>query len=801
MQEFLLSLIAGRRDIPKRFAPLYEQLRGCGAIDTSGHTHKLHSAFMLARVQKPAISAKSAKSRRTPHAKAPILACNLADKSAKPIRVSGRVLGLEQGDIILLLTRSKTPRLIKLLTRPSSQLICLVKKRGNIIGIDCQSLEPIALPFSQKSLLELPKYCVLELERSSQKSKHSDGYSSNGARIGRILGSLLDPSIDEGFILAKHKRAAEFSSECLELAKSYESISNSMSHDKSSEIGAQQGRKDLRDKPFITIDPNDAKDHDDAIFWERDSHTLYVAIADVSEYVAPNTALDHAARERCFSLYFPHICYPMLPNALSQNLCSLRAREDKLALVWEIRLHKRTHEPLESKLYEALITPSANISYEQAQAILDASAKAPESRSEPESVCVDSSLDTQTSPNNQRGAFADVCLDNPLWLSEFAHIAQALKAKRLKSGFDFWTKDIAPVLDSASRLEAILEKSPSPSHALVEEAMLLANVLSAQALHTYMPNSHQAIYRTHEPPTQEKIYTLFHALSDAGYTIPKGDFHSQICELQRQANARENLAQDTRAGLMREHHAGESSDLNARYKLDIQIIRAQKEARYDTQPDGHFGLGFTAYTHFTSPIRRYSDLLAHRMLKTLMRDFPERTIVLKSARSAKPAEEAATPKTQKLLAYLLESTSAMIPMLNDKERDIARAEAEFRDRKYARFALALLESDKYEGYEKSANTPRGDLSQMDTRVLVRIIDERYPALGVVESSASFAESSTIKAPHTKKECAGVVRRFGLFGARVVIEHAEYELVRGGVYEAFISRVDLVGARIYAQIME
>lgn len=817
MQEFLLSLIAGRRDIPRRFAPLYEQLRGCGAIDESSHTHKLHSAFMLARVQKPAISTTIAQSRRNPHAKAPILACNLADKSAKPMRVSGRVLGLEQGDIVLILTRSKTPRLIKVLTRPSSQLICLVKKRGKIIGIDCQSLEPIALPFSQRSLLELPKYCVFELERGGKNNGLKSGrYSGGGARIGRILGSLLDPGIDEGLILAKHRREAEFPSACLELAKSYESIS----HDRLSQIapGEQESqeypaRKDLRDKPFITIDPSDAKDHDDAIFWEQDSHTLYVAIADVSEYVAPNTALDNAAKERCFSLYFPHICYPMLPNALSQSLCSLRANESKLALVWEIRLHRRTHEPLESKLYEALITPSANISYEQASTII---AKASKSKArkpraikvrELDSGALDSRLD--------HGAESSL-----LWLGEFAHIAQVLKTKRLESGFDFWTKDITPVLDSAGRLEAILEKSPSPSHALVEEAMLLANVLSARAFHALMPNSHQAIYRTHEPPTQEKIYTLFRTLSDSGYTIPKGDFHSQIRELQRQANAHENLARESKpkkhstkaktnprraldsgVGVECGGSALDSGDLNARYKLDIQIIRAQKEARYDTQPEGHFGLGFVAYTHFTSPIRRYSDLLAHRMLKTLMRDFPKRTIALKTHTSTAktPSPAPLTPKTQKLLAYLLESTNAIIPLLNDKERDIAKAEAEFRDRKYARFALALLEGSEYG--ESTNATGGGDLGEIDTCVLVRILDERYPALGVVESSASFAESSTIKAPRTKKECPGVVRRFGLFGARVIIEHAEYELMRGGVYEALISRVDLIGARIYAQIVE
>lgn len=808
MQEFLLSLIAGRREIPRRFAPLYEQLKACGAIERDKHIYKLHSAFKLARVLK----VQSAESTKRGRRSGAILACDLGDKSARPMRVGGRVLGLAQGDIILLLIRSKTPRLIKILTQSRSRLVCLVKKRGRIIGIDCQSLESIPLPFSQKSLLELPKYCVLEFTQGGA----ANGVSGSGASISRILGSLLDPMIDERLILAKHKRDEHFSQECLDLAQSYGSDLSYLqlsqqglgaggkdSSTGSGDSASDGGRRDLRALPFITIDPSDAKDHDDAIYWDRESSTLYVAIADVSEYVAPSTALDHAARERCFSLYFPHICYPMLPNALSQNLCSLRANEPKLALVWEIALDRRTHEVLESHLYEALITPSANISYEQASEIISLALKPPKS-APPKSPKRAKLPKPQPCPQ-------DKSLNSLAWLGEFAQIAQALKAKRLESGFDFFTKDITLRLDSQGELESIHESSPSPSHALVEEAMLLANVLSARALGAFMPESrqnlshdstpkasHQAmcsgIYRTHEPPTQEKIYTLFAALKAAGYTIPSGDFHSQVCDLQRQANERAKESQ-------RDLEMGDS-----RAQLDVQIIRAQKEARYSAKLEGHFGLGFGAYTHFTSPIRRYSDLLAHRMLKTLMRDFPARTISLSASdlakeqgalESKKSKHPQLSPKTLKLLAYLLESTSAMIPLLNDKERDIAKAEAEFRDRKYARFALRLLESSADE-------VP----SQADVALRVRIIDERYPALGVIESRAesraqdSKAESKTKSKAKSKSklDSGSSVERFGLFGARVVIEHTECELEQGEVYQAQLSWVDLIAARIYAQIL-
>ena len=638
MEEFLVSLVVGRRDIPKKFASVYEQLRSCGAIAKDSRLYRLAPVFMLARVHKNSGA---------------LFAHNIANPKDRGLRLrSGRerhANALVDGDLVLLLIKSKEPRIIKVLNRhsaPASRLLCLVQKKGKIIALDCKSLEPISLPFSQKSLRALPKYCVLE-------------YSAG--QITKVLGSLLDPSVDEKLILAKYHFADGFSQGAQAFAKSFGDV----------DVSCYPQRANLCDKPFITIDPSDAKDHDDAVFWEQDSHTLYIAIADVSEYVLPNTELDTQAKARCFSLYFPHICYPMLPNALSQSLCSLRANEPKLALVWEIALHRRTKLPKSAKLYEALITPRANISYEQAQGILDS-----------------------------RGDFGalESSLAHFSWLCDLYAITQKLKAKRLTKGYDFITSDTTMRLNPQGTIESIHTHTACPSHSLIEESMLLANILSAQVLADLCEGG--GIYRAHEPPSDDRIYALFSQAKELGYTIPKGDFHAQIQALQKEALKR-----------------GES----VRKQLDTLIIKAQKEARYTDKKEAHFGLGFEAYTHFTSPIRRYSDLIAHRLLKIAMRDNPKRVVVAN-------APTTLGDKTRKQIAYVLESSSAMIPLLNERERQISRAEAEFKDRKYAREAQALI----------------------GAVVQVCVVDERYPALGVVAEDSALGEQCGSVADFLKK---------------------------------------------------
>ncbi|MBR2495045.1 ribonuclease R family protein [Helicobacter sp.] len=743
MEEFLVSLVVGRRDIPKKFASVYEQLRACGAIAKDSRLYKLAPVFMLARIHKNSGA---------------LFAQNIANPKDRGLRLrrgrDRRANALADGDLVLLLTKPKEPRLIKVLSCssvPVSRLLCLVQKRGKIIALDCKSLEPISLPFSQKSLRALPKHCVLE-------------YSAG--QITKVLGSLLDPSVDEKLVLAKYNFADSFSQAAQVFAQSFGDV----------DARCYPDRVNLCDKPFITIDPSDAKDHDDAVFWDQGSHTLYIAIADVSEYVLPNTELDIQAKSRCFSLYFPHTCYPMLPNALSQSLCSLRANEPKLALVWEIMLHRRTKLPRSARLYEALITPRANISYEQAQAILDS--------------------------GETRACKLESSLAHFSWLRDLYAITQKLKAKRLTKGYDFITSDTTMRLNPQGAIESIHTHTACPSHSLIEESMLLANILSAQVLAGICEDG--GIYRAHEPPSDDRIYALFAHTKELGYTIKGSNFHAQIQALQQEALKR-----------------GES----ARKQLDTLIIKAQKEARYTDRKEVHFGLGFEAYTHFTSPIRRYSDLIAHRLLKIAMRDDPRRVIMAN-------AIIALGDKARKQIAYVLESSSVMVPLLNERERQISRAEAEFKDRKYAREAQA----------------------HSGAVVLVQVVDERYPVLGVVvakdlalpnkhrltpstrlvldnhctnfaikrdadckssspahntaiprileeESLAHGEFQTTLESKKLDSSSTQSSRKKAplLQGARVVISQSSYELMRENIYTAVIERVDLITARIYVQI--
>ena len=754
MEEFLVSLVVGRRDIPKKFASVYEQLRACGAIAKDSRLYRLAPVFMLARVHKNSGG---------------LFAHNIASPKDRGLRLrSGRdrrANALADGDLVLLLTKPKEPRLIKVLNRSSalaSRLLCLVQKRGKIIALDCKSLEPISLPFSQKSLRALPKYCVLE-------------YSAG--QITKVLGSLLEPSIDEKLILAKYNFADSFSQAAQAFAKSFGDV----------DVGCYPERANLCDKPFITIDPSDAKDHDDAVFWDQDSHTLYIAIADVSEYVLLNTELDTQAKARCFSLYFPHICYPMLPNALSQSLCSLRANEPKLALVWEITLHRRTKLPRSAKLYEALITPRANISYEQAQAILDS-----------------------------RGDFGalESSLAHFSWLCDLYAITQKLKAKRLTKGYDFITSDTTMRLNPKGTIESIHTHAACPSHSLIEESMLLANILSAQVLAGICEDG--GIYRAHEPPSDDRIYALFSQAKELGYTIKSSNLHAQIQALQKEALKR-----------------GES----ARKQLDTLIIKAQKEARYTDKKEAHFGLGFEAYTHFTSPIRRYGDLIAHRLLKIAMRDNPKRVVVAN-------APTTLGSKARKQVAYALESSSAMIPLLNERERQISRAEVEFKDRKYAREAQALMGAvvqvcvvdERYPAFgvvcagdsalgeqcgsvadfvkganAKFANLPQNPQSSHSPTAIPRILKEdnqgdfkQSASLSLRADSGGVAKQGAAAASlviHTKtaKQARSHKAAPLLQGARVVISQSSCELMREGIYTAVIERVDLIAARIYVQI--
>ena len=767
--EFLISLCFGTNEIPKKYSSLYEQIKSCGAVQHLGkhttqnknHAHKaqklnfkLSSKFGIFRIHK-------IQSHIKPTYK-PIFLQDIT-KTRDDIKLSNKNISkslldsLQQDDIVLALLAGKSIRIIKILSKEHStnknRLVYLEKQCGKIIGIDLKNGEICPLPFSQKSLESLPRFCVISYENHNKHSKPT---------INKILGVLQDPKVDEAITLFLGGRKEEFSAQSKELARSF--------GDKV-EPSLYPSRIDLRGLDFITIDPSDAKDHDDAIYYDEKKRILYVAIADVSEYVLPQTSLDIEAKSRLFSLYFPHKCHPMLPQELSENLCSLKANEVKLAIVCEVHFPSKNAiksstnlSPKYCKIYEALITPKANLSYEYIDTLLD---KLESSTT--------STIHKSTKSNSADVILADVILplkhiSNPKWILSFCHIAQCLKEQRLKKGFDFFSKEQKMILDKNSELESICTIYPTRSHSLIEEAMLLANVCVAQILDSTLKS--KGIYRVHNPPTKDRLSTLFSEICALGYELKKDaktsyhsreQFHKQITHLQSQA-----------------------TDKTQREILDKLIIKAQKEAKYESKRSEHFGLGFDSYTHFTSPIRRYSDILAHRLLKLLLQIRGEIHFYPPLAPHNKSQDfkqhitkENIPANILKHINFTLESIVKSAPLLNEAERIIAKTEKQFKDRKYARVALKW---------------------QKDSHIWIRIIDERFPSIGIVESrQANYTKTDSIKAQSNYEISCNKSLQDLLQGARVFVLDSRLE--KNAIYLASIAEVDIGSAKIYAKIFK
>ncbi|MEY2933299.1 MAG: ribonuclease, partial [Pseudomonadota bacterium] len=336
-----------------------------------------------------------------------------------------------------------------------------------------------------------------------------------------------------------------------------------------------EGRTDLREHPFLTIDPVDARDHDDAVFVERRAggYRAYIAIADVSEYVQPGGALDKDASERCFTTYLPDRAVPMLPKALAATQCSLLAAQDRLCLCAIVDLDK-AGEVTRFKLVEGVIQVAALLSYEDAACTLGF---------------------IEEEPKNP------LALRYKKQLRAANELAVKLRRARMRRGsLDLDLPEPKVMLDPTTHHpEAISKRAKNPgivgAYQLVEELMLLANERVARWLTS---KRSPAVFRVHAPPDPERLETLGTLARKLG--VP---FES-----------------DTLDGPL-----GVSLWLKRLSKhplkvvLEGMLLRSLKMAQYDTTNVGHFGLASECYVHFTSPIRRYPDLLVHRLCKTVLR--------------------------------------------------------------------------------------------------------------------------------------------------------------------------------------
>ena len=328
-------------------------------------------------------------------------------------------------------------------------------------------------------------------------------------------------------------------------------------------------RRDLRELPFCTIDGSDARDFDDAVYAEKEGKhfRLWVAIADVGHYVTPDSALDREAAARGNSVYFPRYVAPMLPSALSEGLCSLKPNVERLALVCELVI--KTHGILaEYAFYPAVIHSQARLTYDQVAMLL-----------------------TAPDPEVQSSVTDDVRNSLQTLFNLYQMLAQA---RRRRGAIELETPEIHVLLGRLGMVKGIEARYRNDAHRLIEEMMLLANQAAADALQRHHP---AALYRTHDAPNTDRIQTLIELLQ--AFQIRIRPQHLQTPQQFSQLLLR-----------LQQHPLAEY--------LQIAVLRTMKQARYTPQPGMHFGLNYSLYTHFTSPIRRYADLLTHRALRTAL---------------------------------------------------------------------------------------------------------------------------------------------------------------------------------------
>ena len=515
-----------------------------------------------------------------------------SDKPMRDIVVESKNLGgAHLGDIVVahLLSNKKSRQSAKILAvlEPANETSLVYLKRFGqaVLGVNIQNGLSLALKASQKSLKALPLGTLLKINNANNE-------------ITEVLGLITDPNIDEKISLAIYNKKDEFPPACQDEARAWgDAVDPSM----------YKERVDLQHLPFCTIDPDDAKDFDDAIYYDTSKNELYVAIADVSEYVSAFSATDKEAKNRCFSIYFPHKSVPMLPRALSENICSLRPDEPRLAFTFKISLNDDLSVKKE-ELFSAIIKSKKRFTYNEVDKIL-----------ENKSGCEQGILD---------------------WLLPLHKITQRLKQIRLKKGFDFRSKELKMSLNDDGLIASTHFESETPSHALIEDCMLLANKAAAKMIS-------KGVFRNHAPADIKKINFLLDDLAALGIEAQyESDLAAMIAKIQSKAN-----------------------ELGIREDADKLIIKAQKRAEYSHTSSGHFGLGFETYTHFTSPIRRYSDLTLHRLLKAQL------------------------AKDDKLYNYLLEGIEATCEELNIKEREADKVAFDFMDRKFARWAEQNIGKD------------------------------------------------------------------------------------------------------------
>jgi ribonuclease R len=544
-------------------------------------------------------------------------------------------------------------------------------------------------------------------------------------RIKEVLGEIDDPGMEIEIAVRKYSVPHEFSAACLEQAKGLPD-----------KVRAQdrKDRVDLRDVPLVTIDGEDARDFDDAVYCEPakvgrgKGWRLLVAIADVSHYVQTGSDIDIDAYDRATSVYFPRRVIPMLPEKLSNGLCSLNPDVDRLCMVCDMLVNAKG-EVHAYQFYPAVMHSHARFTYTEVAAIL-ANTRGPEAAKRKERVTD---------------------------LMNLQDVYKALLASRaVRGAVDFETTETQIVCDESGRIEKIVPRVRNEAHRLIEEAMLAANVCSADFI---QQGQHPGLFRVHEGPTAEKKDILRNYLKAMGIGLSISD-DPHTSEFQKIAQA--------------------TKDRPDAQQIHTMLLRSMQQAIYTPVNSGHFGLAYEAYTHFTSPIRRYPDLLVHRVIKSIL-------LGRKYKLPNLPVPGEAHAKLTKRL-----------------EKNKAAKGASDANAPRVRMSAADQQAWEAAGLHCSANERRADEASRDVEAWLKCkymrehLGEEYG--GVVSAATSFGIFVTLDALYVEglvhiTELGGEYFRFDELRQELRGERTGIRYAIGTRVQVQVSRVDLDGRKI------
>ncbi|HEX4843350.1 MAG TPA: ribonuclease R [Limnobacter sp.] len=434
----------------------------------------------------------------------------------------------------------------------------LVSERGILLVIPEDQRIKHDILVSPKDVGQAIPGQVVTVEIVEQPTRHSQPIG----RVVEVLGELDDPGMEIEIAVRKFDVPYEFDLLTMNQA---ESLPSEVEHKD------LKGRVDLRDVPFVTIDGEDARDFDDAVYCTpadsiKGGWRLLVAIADVSHYVDAGTPIDKEATKRGTSVYFPRRVIPMLPEKLSNGLCSLNPQVDRLVLVCDMVIGPKG--ALKAyQFYNGVIHSAARLTYTQV-------------------------WDALTDPQSMGAKALGGTLQD---IENLYTLFKVLFEARQKRGaMEIDTVETQVMLDTDGKIDKIVPKRRNDAHRLIEECMLAANVCAADFLER---SKHPALYRVHEGPTVEKLQNLRAFLRSVSLSLEGGDDPTSL----------------DYANLMKKVIGRPDQEL-----LQSMILRSMQQAIYTPHNSGHFGLAYPAYAHFTSPIRRYPDLMVHRAIKALL---------------------------------------------------------------------------------------------------------------------------------------------------------------------------------------